>query len=225
MGKSSNVRNRTERHHGPHGPAGALYAMRNPGPGDALLVVDVQVDFMPGGALGVRRGDEIVAPINRLVDRWCAAGLPVFLTRDWHPPDHCSFVDRGGPWPVHCVAGSEGARFSPALRIPDDARIVSKATRPDEEAYSAFHGTELADRLQQARVMRVFVAGLATDYCVRESTADARATGFEVVVLTDVVRAVDVRPGDGQRALDEMAAAGATLTTSDRVLGIMDAAR
>jgi nicotinamidase/pyrazinamidase len=195
--------------------------MRNPGAGDALLVVDVQVDFMPGGALGVRRGDEILDPINRLVDRWRAAGLPVFLTRDWHPPDHCSFVDRGGPWPVHCVAGSQGARFSPALRVPDDACIVSKATRPDEEAYSAFRGTGLADRLRRARVERIFVAGLATDYCVRASTNDARAAGFEVVILTDVVRAVEVQPGDGQRALDEMASAGATLTTSDRVLATM----
>ncbi len=196
--------------------------MEKPGPGDALRVVDVQNDFMPGGALGVKRGDDIIAPINRLIDRWVAAGLPVLLTRDWHPPGHCSFAPQGGPWPVHCVAGSPGAEFFPALRIPADAGIVSKATRRDEEAYSAFHGTGLTDRLRRAGVARVFIAGLATDYCVRASAADARKAGLEIAVLTDAVRAVEVQPGDGDRALAEMVAEGAQMTTSDEVLAAME---
>ena len=196
--------------------------MKKPGPGDALLVVDVQNDFLPGGALGVKRGDEIIDAINQLIDRWTAAGLPVLLTRDWHPPGHCSFTERGGPWPVHCVAGSPGAQFAESLHVPRHARIISKATRPDEEAYSAFHGTGLADELRKAGVERVFIAGLATDYCVRESTADARRDGFGVVVLTDAVRAVDVVPGDGDRALREMAGSGAEMITSGRLLAAMD---
>jgi nicotinamidase/pyrazinamidase len=196
--------------------------MRKPGPGDALLVVDVQNDFMPGGALGVQRGDEIIAPINRLLDRWSAAGLPVYLTRDWHPPDHCSFAAQGGPWPVHCVAGSEGARFAPALHVPAGVTVVSKATRRSEEAYSALHGTGLADDLRRATVERVFIAGLATDYCVRATAAEARAAGFQIVVLEDAVRAVNVRPGDGEQALDEMLAGGAQLTTTGAVLADLE---
>ena len=196
--------------------------MRKPGPGDALLVVDVQNDFMPGGALGVLRGDEILPPVNSLIDRWHEAGLPVLLSRDWHPPDHCSFADRGGPWPVHCVAGSPGAEFSPALHVLEPVTVVSKATRRDEEAYSAFHGTGLAQRLRSASIDRIFIAGLATDYCVGATTRDALGDGFEVAVLTDAVRAVDVRPGDGERALGEMAAAGAAMVTSDAVLAALE---
>ena len=195
--------------------------MKQPEPGDALLVVDVQNDFMPGGALGVRRGDEILPRINRLIDRWSAAGLPVLLTRDWHPADHCSFAAQGGPWPVHCVAGTPGARFASSLHVPEGAQVVSKATRRDEEAYSAFHGTGLADSLRRQSVRRVFIAGLATDYCVRASTADARSDGFAVVILTDAVRAVDVTPGDGDRALEEMTAAGAERATTAELIDAM----
>lgn len=195
--------------------------MKKPGPGDALLVVDVQNDFMPGGALGVKGGDEIIAPVNRVIDRWISAGLPVFLTRDWHPADHCSFAARGGPWPAHCVAGSPGAEFFPALHIPAQVGIVSKATRRSEEAYSAFHGTGLADRLRVAGIQRVFIAGLATDYCVRASTADAMRDGFKVAVLQDAVRAVDVTPGDGARALAEMRATGAEMISTDDLLAAL----
>lgn len=196
--------------------------MKKPGPGDALLVVDVQDDFMPGGALGVRQGDAVVGPINRLIDRWSAANLPVFLTRDWHPPDHCSFVAQGGPWPMHCVAGTPGARFAPELHVPPGAALVSKATRQSQEAYSAFHGTGLADELRRRRIDRVFIGGLATDYCVRATAADARAGGIQIAVLTDAVRAVDVQPGDGERAIREMIAGGALMTTTDAVLEAME---
>jgi nicotinamidase/pyrazinamidase len=192
--------------------------MKAPGPGDALLVVDVQNDFLPGGALGIDGGDAVVAPLNRLLAAWRARGLPVYLTRDWHPPGHCSFAAQGGPWPVHCVAGSFGAEFSPRLeRAPGDV-VVSKATRVDRDAYSALDGTQLADELARAGVRRVFIGGLATDYCVRATGLDARAANFDVVVLRDAVCAVDVQPDDGQRALSELAAAGAVLATTDEVL-------
>lgn len=196
-------------------------AMTTPGPGDALLVVDVQGDFLPGGALGVLRGDEVIAPLNCLIARWRGLGLPLVFTRDWHPANHCSFHEQGGPWPPHCVVDTRGARFAASLCVPDNAVIMSKGTDPQREAYSAFQGTGLADHLARLGVRRVFIGGLATDYCVRATGIDARAAGFDYVVLVDAVRAVDVRPGDGERALAELAAGGALLTTTDAVLAAM----
>jgi nicotinamidase/pyrazinamidase len=182
-----------------------------PRAGDALVVVDLQRDFLPGGALGVARGDRVLAAINDYLERFAAEGLPAFATRDWHPADHCSFVGQGGPWPVHCVAGSAGAAFADGLRLPADATVVSKATTPDRDAYSGFEGTDLQARLRRAQVVRLFVGGLATDYCVLQTVKDALALGFRVVLLTDAIAAVDARAGDGQRAVDAMRAAGATL--------------
>ncbi|MGB5101916.1 MAG: nicotinamidase [Steroidobacteraceae bacterium] len=192
--------------------------MQTPGPGDALLVVDVQNDFLPGGALGVLHGDEVVAPLNRMIARWRALGLPLVFTRDWHPANHCSFHAQGGPWPPHCVAGTPGARFASSLTVPADAIITSKGTDPQREAYSAFQGTGLADLLRSRGVRRVIIGGLATDYCIRATGIDARAAGFGYAVLTDAVRAVDVNPGDGERALAELAANGALVTTTEAVL-------
>jgi nicotinamidase/pyrazinamidase len=197
--------------------------MKNPGPGDALLVVDVQNDFLPEGALGVRRGDEVIPPINRVIDRWQAAGLPIFFSRDWHTPNHCSFKEQGGPWPVHCVAGTRGAECAAARHRPEAATLVSKATQADRDAYSAFQGTGLTDALRRHHVSRLFVGGLATDYCVLESTRDARRQGLAVTVLTDAVRAVEVNPGDGERALEAMVEAGAMLATTNEVLDRMGA--
>jgi nicotinamidase/pyrazinamidase len=182
-----------------------------PGPGDALLVVDVQHDFLPGGALGIAHGDAVVGPANCAIASFVARALPVLASRDWHPPGHCSFREQGGPWPVHCVAGSHGAAFDPALRLPAGALVVSKATAPDQEAYSAFAGTGLDERLRALGVRRLFLAGLATDYCVLYTTHDALALGYRVVVLRDAVAAVDASPGDGERALEAMHAAGAEL--------------
>jgi nicotinamidase/pyrazinamidase len=194
-----------------------------PGPGDALLVVDVQNDFLPGGALGIAQGDRVVPPLNRMLRIWRHHGWPVYLSRDWHPPGHCSFAEQGGPWPVHCVAGSSGAEFAPGLdRAPGDV-VVSKATRVDRDAYSALDRTGLADQWRAAGVRRVFIGGLATDYCVRATGSDARAAGLDVVVLTDAVCAVDVQPDDGDRALADLAAAGCSLTTTDAVLAGMEA--
>jgi len=198
--------------------------MTTPGPGDALLVVDVQNDFLPGGALGVQRGDEVVPPLNRMIRGWLDRGWPIVFTRDWHPPGHCSFHAQGGPWPVHCVAGTPGARFAATLLVPAGALITSKATDPRHEAYSAFEGTGLAEHLRRAGVSRVFIGGLATDYCVRATGADARALGFDLTVLTDAVRAVDVNPGDGDRALQELAAGGTGMTTTNEVLASMGSA-
>jgi nicotinamidase/pyrazinamidase len=181
------------------------------GPGDALLVVDVQNDFLPGGRLAVPAGDEVVPVLNQYLALWRGHGLPVFASRDWHPPDHASFHARGGPWPPHCLAESEGAAFPPDLALPPSAVVVSKADRPDLEAYSAFEGTDLDARLGAAGVRRLFVGGLATDYCVRATVRDALARGYATVVLADAVRAVDVRPGDGEAALDEMSRLGAVL--------------
>ena len=189
--------------------------MIHPGPGDGLLVVDVQNDFLPGGALAVAGGDEVVPVLNRALRVFTNAGLSIFATRDWHPPDHCSFHERGGPWPPHCVRGTWGAAFSVDLHLPPSADVISKATSRDEEAYSAFHGTDLAMRLRAAGVRRVFLGGLTTDYCVRTSVADARRDGFAVVVLVDAIRAIDVHPGDGNRAIAEMRAAGAVLGPTD----------
>lgn len=197
--------------------------MQAPGPGDALLVVDVQNDFLPGGALGIRGGDAVVAPVNRVLAVWRKRGLPVFLSRDWHPAGHCSFTAQGGPWPVHCVAGTHGAEFAAALEIAPGDVVISKATRADQDAYSALDGTPLAESLRARGVRRLFIAGLATDYCVRATGRDARAAGLEVVVLKDAVCAVDVQPGDGDRALDELAAEGCELSTTGATLRTMEA--
>lgn len=182
-----------------------------PGKGDALVLVDVQRDFLPGGRLAVPQGDEVIGPLNAAIAAFSAAALPIYATRCWHPPDHCSFHAQGGPWPVHCVAGSEGAEFAPGLALPRDAVIVSKATTPEKDAYSGFDGTDLGDRLRAQNVRRVFVGGLATDYCVLNTVRDARRLGFEVVLLEDAIRAVDVQPGDGAKAIEEMTRLGAEL--------------
>jgi nicotinamidase/pyrazinamidase len=191
----------------------------SPRPGDALVVVDLQRDFLPGGALAVPGGDRVIEPINRCVDAFAQRGLPVFATRDWHPPDHCSFAAAGGPWPPHCVAGSAGAAFAPGLQLPPGTQIVSKATTVARDAYSAFADTTLAERLHELGVRRLFVGGLATDYCVRQTVLDARALGFDVVVVGDAIAAVDVQPGDGARALAAMRDAGALAAASAEVLG------
>jgi len=180
-----------------------------PKSGDALLVVDVQNDFLPGGSLAVPAGEQVVSALNRYIARFIEADLPVFATRDWHPPDHCSFAQKGGPWPPHCVAGTPGAAFAPALDLPPGTIVVSKADTAEQDAYSGFQGTDLADRLRAQGVRRLFIGGLATDYCVLNTVQDALAAGFAVVLLTDAIRPVDVKPGDGDRALAAMAEAGA----------------
>jgi nicotinamidase/pyrazinamidase len=175
----------------------------------ALLAVDVQADFLPGGSLAVAGGDAVVAP---LLEAARAVDL-VVATRDWHPPHHVSFAERGGRWPVHCVAGSPGGALHPEIdRIAHV--VVSKGTNSEVDAYSGFDGTPLAELLRGAGVTRVLIGGLATDYCVRATVLDALREGFEVAVLRDAVRAVEVQPGDGESALEEMDAAGARVTVT-----------
>ncbi len=178
-------------------------------PGDALIVVDVQNDFLPGGSLAVLRGDEVVPVLNRYLAAFAAKGLPIYATRDWHPANHCSFKARGGPWPPHCVAGSIGAAFTPGLKLPPETTVISKATTAAWDAYSGFEGTELDARLRAQSIKRVFVGGLATDYCVLNTVKDARQFGYEVLLLADAIRAINVKPDDGRNAAAEMQRLGA----------------
>lgn len=186
-------------------------------PDSALLLVDVQNDFCPGGALAVPEGDQVVPVLNAWTRAFLAAGRPVFASRDWHPVNSVHFVTGGGPWPPHCVQGTPGADFHPGLAVPPEVVVLSKGMDPAESGgYSAFEaidaeGRTLAERLRQAGVRRLYVGGLATDYCVRASVLDALRAGLAVTVIGDGVRGVDVTPGDSARALDEMKAAGATV--------------
>ena len=174
----------------------------------ALLIVDVQNDFCPGGSLAVSDGDRILPAVNRLIREFTAAGLPVFATRDWHPEDHCSFRARGGCWPPHCVAGTRGAAFHPELQLTPDVHVVDKGERQEQEAYSGFEGTDLASRLRELGVDEIVVCGLATDYCVKATALDARREGLGVTVVEDAVRGVELEPGDSERALAAMRQAG-----------------
>ncbi len=178
----------------------------------ALVVVDVQRDFCPGGALAIKDGDKVVPLLNKYIENFTTAHAPILFTRDWHPPDHSSFKDQGGPWPKHCVQNTAGAEFQPDLNIPARAEIVSKADKKDE-AYSFFKGTDLGDKLHQRGIKRLMVGGLATDYCIKETVLDGLKQGFEVFHLDDASRGVNVNPDDSERALKEMVARGAKRIT------------
>jgi nicotinamidase/pyrazinamidase len=183
---------------------------------DALIVVDVQNDFCPGGTLAVPEGDHVVGVLNDWIARATAEDLPVVASRDWHPPGHCSFADQGGPWPEHCVRETAGAAFHPDLRLPRNALIINKGEAVEHDNYSAFDDTGLADRLHARGVERVWIGGLAQDVCVRASVVDACEAGFDTHLIADATRAVDVSPGDGERALAAMRAAGARIETTAR---------
>lgn len=182
-----------------------------PAAGDALIVIDMQNDFLPGGRLAVAGGDDIIPQLNRYLAYFTQRHLPVFATRDWHPPDHCSFQAQGGPWPPHCIAGSDGAAFHPALELPAATYIISKATARESDAYSGFSGTQLDELLQSLHIRRVFTGGVATEYCVFHTVKDALRLQYTAFVLEDAIRAIDRQPGDGQRALREMMQLGAQL--------------
>ena len=176
----------------------------------ALIVVDVQNDFCPGGALAVAQGDEVVAPLNRLINEFLEQGEPVFKSRDWHPKRTRHFAAYGGAWPVHCVQNTKGAEFHPELIDDMHIRVISKGLG-DEDSYSAFDGTDLALQLYRLGVEEVWVGGLATDYCVKNTVLDARKDGFRVRALENAMRPVELKPGDGQRAIEEMRKAGAEI--------------
>ncbi|MFO8074095.1 MAG: nicotinamidase [Polyangia bacterium] len=175
---------------------------------DCLLIVDVQKDFCPGGALGVEDGDAVAAALDPWIGAAKEAGAKIVASRDWHPQHHVSFEERGGPWPPHCVQDTLGAELHPRLRLPDEAEIISKGTNENRDAYSAFDGTGLADELRDAGVERVVIGGLTLDYCVKETALDAREAGFETLLIAEATRPVEARPGDGRRAIEEMKEAG-----------------
>jgi nicotinamidase/pyrazinamidase len=164
---------------------------------------------LPGGALAVPRGDEIIPLLNRYIAAFLGSQRPIFATRDWHPPDHCSFRAQGGIWPPHCIRQRPGADFSAALRLPPATIIISKGIEPVQEAYSGFEGTDLAERLRAVSATRLYVGGLATDYCVRNTVTDALRLGFRVFLLSDAIRAVNLKPDDGRQAEAEMLKLGA----------------
>jgi nicotinamidase/pyrazinamidase len=175
---------------------------------EALIIVDLQNDFCAGGALEVPDGDAVIEPVNRL-----ASSVPfVVATRDWHPPDHRSFAEQGGPWPAHCVRETPGAQLHPDLDTSRIAAIVDAGRTPDAEGYSGFEDTNLEQLLRDHDVDKVRVAGLALDYCVKATAIDARRAGFDVIVHRDATRAVEVQPGDGDRAVAELEASGVEVT-------------
>jgi nicotinamidase/pyrazinamidase len=193
-------------------------------PADALIIVDLQNDFLPGGSLGVPQGDEVIAPIAQLIALYQAHGLPIYASRDWHPVGHCSFVEQGGIWPVHCIAGSYGSAFTEAIPLEQLTTVISKATTVEKDAYSAFNGTGLGDQMRARGVDRVAVCGLATDYCVLNTARDALTEGFTTLLVLDAIRAVNVKPDDGTRAIAEMQAAGAQTVHVDQIGLLTDVA-
>ena len=174
----------------------------------ALIIVDVQNDFCPGGALPVADGDKVVPALNAYIMKFRNEGAPVFATRDWHPRDHISFKENGGIWPQHCIQGSAGAQFHAGLNLSGDIEVVSKGTDPKDEAYSGFQGTNLTARLKHRGVKILYIGGLATDYCVKQTALDALKQGFEVFFLEDASRGVDVNPGDSKKSINDMMLAG-----------------
>lgn len=168
-------------------------------PGDALIIVDVQNDFCPGGALPIENGDTVIPVLNKWIADAVAAGVPVFASRDWHPAGHVSFAENGGPWPPHCIQDSEGARFHPDLAVPDTAVIVTKGVRFDQDQNSAFDETGLAVKLRSDGINRLFIGGLAEDVCVLATALEAAQEGFEIFLIADGVRPVDSVGGDSAR--------------------------
>ena len=180
-----------------------------------MIVVDVQNDFCPGGSLAVARGDEVVAPLNKLMKEFLDRGEPVYKTRDWHLPKAAHFTDYGGTWPVHCVQNTHGAEFHPELLDDPRIHVISKGIDESADGYSGFDGTQLAKSLRDEGVEEVWVGGLATDYCVKETVIDARKEGFKVKALADAMRPVNINPDDGRKAVEEMSAAGAEIVGSE----------
>ena len=187
----------------------------------ALILVDIQNDFCPEGALAVNEGDQIVPIVNRLITEFPL----VISTQDWHPVNHISFKQRGGPWPPHCVQGTRGAELHADVRTESIAHYFRKASSPEKDDYSEFEGKDaqgrtLDDLLRSHGIKRLYIVGLATDYCVLETVLDGIKYGYDVYAVTDAMRAVNVNPNDGEKALQKMAQHGAHLVTSDGVLNL-----
>ena len=183
------------------------------GTDDALIIVDVQNDFCPGGSLAVEGGDDVATAITGLAAHFKNAGARIFATQDWHPENHSSFAEQGGPWPPHCVQDSSGAQFHANLRLPIGTSIIRKGSDPAVDAYSGFLDSQLEEQLQRAEIKRLFIGGLATDYCVLNTVLDARKLGYETLLVEDAIAAVNVAPGDGENAMQKMKDAGAETAT------------
>jgi nicotinamidase/pyrazinamidase len=180
---------------------------------DVFIIADVQNDFLPGGALAIKESNQILPILNEYIEIFKNSSSPIIATRDWHPLNHVSFLAQGGLWPPHCIQDTDGAKFSPSLKLPESITIVSKATNPEKEAYSIFDGTKLSEQLKSEGIVRIFIGGLATDYCIVNSVLDARAAGFDVVVLADATCAINLNPNDGDNAFEKMILSGASKQT------------
>lgn len=186
--------------------------------GDALIVIDLQNDFLSGGSLTIVESDHVIPIINRYIDQFQQCQLPIFMTRDWHPANHQSFITQGGPWPKHCVADSKGAEFSPDLQIPNTVHIISSGTQVDQDGYSGFENPGFKKQLDKLHLLRLFISGLATDYCVFNTVSDALQLAYQVFLLEDAIRAVNLQPEDGKNAKMEMQEKGAVIITLDNIL-------
>lgn len=191
---------------------------------NALIIIDVQNDFCPGGSLAVSRGDEVVPALNLMIEHALRNNWMIVASRDFHPHVTSHFNTHGGIWPPHCIMGTKGAEFHPGLKLPATTIVISKGTEKDEDAYSAFQGKWLTRTLEQILewngVDTVYLGGLATDYCVKASAIDAAKLPGKVktYLLTDASRAVNIKPDDGENAIAEMEAAGVVITTTAEVL-------
>ncbi len=189
----------------------------------ALVIVDLQNDFLPGGALAIPQGDAILPKVNAYTEAFRKRGLPIIATRDWHPPETTHFQVKGGVWPIHCVQGTPGAEFHPDLALPEGTIIVSKGMGADEDAYSAFqardeHGRTLPELLRAMGVRHLYIGGLALDYCVKFTGLDAAREGFGCTVLLDATRAVNLQVHDAELALEELVRAGADIAVFERLI-------
>jgi len=185
----------------------------------ALIIIDMQNDFMPGGALPVKDGDKIIPVINKYISKFRKRNRPIYATRDWHPEKHISFKEEGGPWPKHCIQNTWGAEFHKDLKISyTEDIIIDKAYREDREAYSGFQDTYLDNDLRRRGIKRLFICGVATEYCVRATVLDALNLGYEVIILGDAIKGVELRPGDSEKALNEMIEKGAILAEYNEII-------
>jgi len=175
----------------------------------SLIIVDFQNDFCPGGALEVKEADKIIPILNKYIELFEEKDLMIYYTADWHPADHCSFKENGGTWPRHCVQGTKGAEFHPNLKMASYYKIIYKAINPKEDAYSGFEKTELDTSLRKNKIKNLYICGLATDYCVKNTVLDACQLGYNVYLLIDAIKGVNVNPDDSERAIEEMKNAGA----------------
>jgi len=188
----------------------------------ALLIVDVQNDFCPGGALGIKGGDKIIPAINKYIKIFVSQEFPVFASRDWHPRKTLHFKEFGGAWPVHCIKNTKGAAFHPKLRLPKEAILLYKGMDPRKESYSAFQaqdsrGRPLANLLKTFGIEELYIGGLATDYCVKFTVLDAMRRGFKVKILLDAIRGVNLKPNDSQDAIRKMLKIGAKKITLNKL--------